>query len=829
MREEKTDIAQTALPASDAFRVDFSHPDSIRKVLMHTLITMVGRDPLYASPRDWYSALGFMLRGVLSQKLTSTGRRIHKEDRKRVYYLSLEYLPGTMLVKLLADLGVSGAVDAALQGLGTDLAEIANFDLEPALGNGGLGRLAACFLDAMATHGYPGFGYGIRYEFGLFSQTIEDGVQTEHPEPWLRLGDPWQFKRPSITYPVHFGGRLHVFKNPRGEEVTQWVDTEDVIALAYDLPVSGYHSEIALYLRLWAARSSRDFDLRYFNEGNYIEAVRDKTLSENLSKVLYPNDSNMMGQELRLRQEYFFASASLQDIIRRHMKSHSDLSDLADKISIQLNDTHPSLAIAEMMRLLVDVYNFPWEEAWRQTTAIFNYTCHTLLPEALETWPIAMLQATLPRHLDIIYRINAAHLAMVKRHFPGETAKLGALSLVDDAARRIRMAHLAIVGSHRVNGVSKLQTRLLREQVFADFAAMRPEKFVCVTNGVTPRRWLLTANPDLARLITAHIGEGWVTDLAQIARLAPLAGDPDLRGTFKKIREANKIRLAMLIEQTTGEVIDPASMFDVQVKRIHEYKRQLLNLLHVITRYNRIRDGQAAGPPRTVIIGGKAAPAYRMAKLIIRLINDVAEIINNDAAVRDRLRLVFLPDYRVSLAEVVIPGADLSQHISTVGTEASGTGNMKFALNGALIIGTRDGANIEIAEAVGEDNLFSFGLSAREAAALRAKGHNPWQYYEADAELKRAIDMIGGSFFCAEEPGRYSAVRDSLLSGGDHYLLLADYRAYLACQDKVDEAYADHEGWLDKAIRNIAGVGDFSADRAIADYARLIWNIAPMA
>ena len=812
----------------DRYAVNLHDRESIKHGLVHCLITVVGRDPAYATTQDWYAALVYLLRGALSQSMTGTGRRIHQTSAKRVYYLSLEYLPGRFLPKILFDLGVRDDVVAALGDFGIDLDDLRPHECDIALGNGGLGRLAACFLDAMATHGYPGYGYGIRYEFGLFSQTIEDGRQVEHPEPWLRYGDPWQFKRPGIICPVHFGGRLNRATDTLGRDVCQWVDTEDVIALAYDLPIPGYRSDMVVNLRLWAARSSRDFDLSYFNEGNYMEAVREKTHSESLSKVLYPHDATAMGQELRLKQEYFFVSASLQDILKRFLKSHDGFDTLADKIAIQLNDTHPSLAIPELMRLLVDHHGVAWADAWAMTSTIVNYTCHTLLPEALETWPIAMLERVLPRHLDIIYRINHEHLREVKHAFPGDSGKLGGLSLVDDQSRRIRMAHLAIVGSRRVNGVSELQSALLREAVFPDFARMWPDKFTCVTNGITPRRWLLIANPGLARLIDARIDADWPTRLELLEGLLPSAEDGEFRAAFRQVKQDNKGRLARLIGETTGLTVDPASMFDVQVKRIHEYKRQLLNLMHVITRYNRIKDGRADLPPRTVIIGGKAAPGYHMAKLIIRLIGDVADIVNNDPDVRDLLKLVFVPDYKVSTAEIVIPGADLSEQISTAGTEASGTGNMKFALNGALTIGTLDGANIEIHKAVNGDNMFIFGLTADQVTELRAQGYNPWDRYEGNDELKRVVDMIGDGFFCAEEPDRYAPVRDALLAGGDHYLVLADYADYVACQARVDDAFADADDWTRKAIVNVGHMGRFSSDRAIHQYARTVWDIAPL-
>lgn len=813
---------------TDGELLDFENQEQVVNELTHTLVTIVGRDPAYATSRDWYSAVSYLLRGVLAQRMTTAGKHVHQYGQRRIYYLSLEWLPGRCLRKTVSDLGIDQALRRALASMGVDFDEIAGFEPDPALGNGGLGRLAACFLDSMATHRYPGFGYGIRYEFGLFTQTIEQGMQVEHPEPWLRYGDPWQFKRPDIHCPIRFGGRMEKFTDHQGNEHQRWVEAETVWALAYDLPMSGYESDTVLYLRLWSARSSREFDLSYFNEGNYIDAVHDKTLSEVLSKVLYPNDSTTMGQILRLKQEYFFVSASLQDILRRHLKSNRSLENFSQTVAIQLNDTHPSLAIPELMRLLIDEHGFSWEKAWGVTSETFGYTCHTLLPEALETWPIHMLEQVLPRHLDIIYQINHAHLQKVKDFYPGEPGKLGTMSLVDDAWRRIRMAHLAVVGSRKVNGVSELHSHLLRDHLFPDFARMDSKKFIGITNGITQRRWLLMSNSGLADLISKHIGPDWIKDLSKISKLEALADDSSFQATFAAIKRENKDRLALFVEDETGVKIDPATLFDVQVKRIHEYKRQLLNVLHVVTRYNRIKAGRSNMPPRTVIIAGKAAPGYQMAKLIIHLINDIAAVIDKDPEVRDLLKLIFIPDYKITSAELIIPGADISQHISTAGTEASGTGNMKFALNGGIILGTRDGANIEIEQAVGQDNIFMFGLNADHVHELRSSGYSPTRYYNSDEELQQALDMIAHGYFNPEDQGRYQSIKDALLSGGDHYLLLADYQAYIKAQDRIDEAYHNPEAWIRKAILNTARMGNFSADRAIHDYAEKVWDLKPL-
>jgi len=824
-----TDLVEQVVTAPlGHFRVDLTDVPSVKQNLLHTLTTVVGRNPVFAESRDWYAALTYLLRGFLGQRLADVGAHLHDLRTKRVYYLSVEYLPGRLLLKTLVNLGARQIVDQALRELGQSLDEIFSFESDTALGNGGLGRLAACFLDSLATHNYPGFGYGIRYEYGMFTQTIENGQQVEHPEQWLRFGDPWQFKRPTINYVVRFNGYVQRTSTTDGDVISTWIDTNDVTAMAYDLPMSGYESSTVLYLRLWAARASSGFDLRYFNEGNYIAAVDDKTNSENLSKVLYPNDATSVGQELRLKQEYFFVSASVQDILRRHLKSNSNLRNLSALVAIQLNDTHPSLALPELMRILVDEYRFAWDDAWEQAVAIFGYTNHTLLPEALETWPIAMLERILPRHLEIIYRINENHLRTVKKSFPDEADRLSQLSLVDDWGRRIRMAHLAIVGSHRVNGVSELQTRLLKETVFPGFSRMAPEKFIPITNGVTPRQWLLIANPLLAALISERIGRAWPKRLEELHKLVPIAEDADFRDAFRKVKRANKERLANLIERMTGERIDPASMFDVQVKRIHEYKRQLLNLFHVITRYRQIKAGNRDGVPRTVIIGGKAAPGYEMAKRIIRLINDVAAVINRDPDADGLLKLVFVPNYGVSMAELIIPGADVAQHISTAGTEASGTSNMKFALNGALTLGTLDGANIELRQAVGTENMFLFGLTANEVTELRAVGYQPWKYYENDADLKACIDMIEDGTFSPNDRRRYSSIRDALLSGGDHYLLLADFRSYLIAHAQIEQDFRAHDDWTRRAVLNVANVGRFSSDRAVHEYAEKIWGIRPI-
>ncbi|MCW8836520.1 MAG: glycogen/starch/alpha-glucan phosphorylase [Rhodospirillales bacterium] len=805
-----------------------SNVESMKEALISMIAQSVGKDPAFATKQDWFYALGFMLRGLLSQLYIKNTRTQFIEDSRRVYYLSMEFLPGRSLIKTLLDLDLLDVTREALDALGQDLDELETIEHDPALGNGGLGRLAACFLDSMAAHGYPGFGYGIRYDFGLFSQSIENGQQVEHPDNWLRQGNPWEFRRPDTVYPVGFYGRLETVVDARGGETSKWVGAENVIAMAYDMPVSGYQNGNVTNLRLWTARATDDFDLRHFNQGDYIKSVEDKTSSETLSKILYPDDSTLTGQELRLKQEYFFVSASLQDIFARFLRRHDNLDQLPEKVVIQLNDTHPTLGIVEMMRLLVDEHGYDWATAWDMTRRTFAYTNHTLLPEALERWPASMIERLLPRHLQIIYRINAEFLKTVEKAFDGDADKIRNLSLVNDYDHSIRMAHLAIVGSYRVNGVAALHTELLRGRVFPDFDAMYPGKFVNITNGITPRRWLLQSNPALAGLITEKLGSGWPIELTQLSHLADCVEDADFRKRFSDIKKANKERLSKMIEACMGLRLDPTAMFDVQIKRIHEYKRQLLNVLHVVTCYNRIRDGEWDGVPRVVIFAGKAAPSYYMAKKVIHLINDLATVINNDPLVGDRLKVVFIPDYRVSLAQVIIPGSDLSEQISTAGMEASGTGNMKLALNGALTIGTLDGANIEIKDAVGEENIFIFGLLANEVQTLRNDGYYPFSYYNGNPELKRALDMIGEGHFSPGDRGRYSSIFDSLLHGGDHFMVLADYESYIAAQGRVDVAYKDQDSWTRMSIHNVASMGGFSADRSIHDYASKIWEVKPL-
>ncbi len=806
------------------------HRASLRRSLANRLVYSMGKDPITATTRDWFNTTAYAVRERLIERWMETMRSYYRSDAKRVYYLSMEFLTGRLLANSLLNLGILEECRQALADLGLDLEQVREIEQDPGLGNGGLGRLAACFLDSLATLSLPGYGYGIRYEYGMFTQRIERGRQVEHPEMWLRYGNPWEFPRPEALFPVKFGGRVVQFTDDKGHSQFHWVDTEDVMAMAFDTPVPGYGTSTVNNLRLWSARASRDFNLKYFNEGNYIKAVQQKNESETLSKVLYPVDTTQIGRELRLKQEYFFVCASLQDIVRRFRVSHTDLNELPDRVAVQLNDTHPAIAVPELMRVLLDVHRMDWDRAWDITRRTFSYTNHTLMPEALETWPVDLFGQVLPRHLQIVYEINARFLEEVRHRNPGDVNQLRRMSIVDeDHGRRLRMSHLAVIGSHRVNGVSRVHTELMKRTMFADFDRFFPDAFVNITNGVTPRRWLHAANPELSALITAEIGPGWLRDLFELRRLAPLADDTAFRARFRAVKRHNKERLAQLIAERLHITVDPASLFDVHVKRFHEYKRQLLNLLHVVTRYNRIREGAAPGAvARTVIFSGKAAPGYAVAKQIIALIHAVADVVNNDPAMDGRLKVAFIPDYNVSSAEQIVPACDLSEQISLAGTEASGTGNMKLALNGAVTIGTLDGANVEIREEVGDDQIFIFGLTAERVVELRTAGYSPTRYVEADPELRRALEMIGSGYFPGGDADGFRPIVDALTGYGDQYMLLADYRPYVDCQDRVDALYGDAEAWTRCAILNVAGMGRFSSDRAIQEYAETVWHTRPI-
>ena len=798
--------------------------EALRRSISNRLVYSVGKDLRSATQRDWLFAVFHAVRDRIMDPWRESLAQAEAQDVKRVYYLSMEFLTGRALTNAMMAADIYEPIKQACALLGADFEALIDLEPDAGLGNGGLGRLAACFLDSMATLSLPGMGYGIRYEYGMFAQRIENGQQVEEPDYWLVNGYPWEFMRPEFSYTIRFGGHL-VPQNGH----TLWCDTQDVIATAYDSGVPGYEMSSVVTMRLWSARASGGVNLDAFNRGDYIQAVEAKNQSENVSRVLYPDDRTEHGHELRLRQEYFFVSASLQDILRRHLKTHSGFEQLADKIAIHLNDTHPALAVPELMRLLLDEYKVNWETAWSLCTRIFSYTNHTLMEEALETWQVELLSRVLPRHMGLIYDINARFLAEIHARFPNDHALLRRISLIEErGARRVRMAHLSALASHKVNGVSALHSQLMVDTIFSDFAQIYPERFCNKTNGITPRRWLSQANRPLSVLIDSRIGPDWRRDLDKLARLRELAEEPEFQNAFRLAKQQNKRRLTDLIAHCPGVKVDPQSLFDVQVKRMHEYKRQLLNVLHVITRYHRIlAQPQANWVPRTVIFAGKAASAYYMAKLIIRLINDVAQVVNNDPRIGTLLRVVFIPNYRVSLAEIIIPGANLSEQISTAGTEASGTGNMKFALNGALTIGTWDGANIEIAENVGLDNIFIFGNLTEQVAELRGNGYLPRGYYENNIDLKCAIDRLAQGAFSPGETGRYRDVVNALL-GSDHYQLLADYAAFVACQDKVDELYRQPAAWTRSAILNVAGMGAFSSDRTIREYASEIWGVQPL-
>jgi len=793
--------------------------------LDHQLLTSVGVAPDEATPSDLMLAVAQAPRQQLARRWVETQAAERAAKARRVYYLSMEFLIGRSLGNALDALALRGHAASAAAAHARRLEEIEEQEADAALGNGGLGRLAACFLDSMATLGLPSFGYGIRYEYGMFAQDIVQGRQVEHPDPWLADGTPWEFPRAGISVPVHFGGWVE-----SDGATPVWRPAAEVVAKAYDMVIPGHATSKVSTLRLWKASAPAHIDLHAFNSGDYARAAEVKNEFENISWVLYPNDSTPAGRELRLRQEYFFVAASVADILARHLAEHGSFATLADQVAIHLNDTHPAIAVAELMRVLTDVHGMAWAEAWSQAKKVFSYTNHTLMPEALETWPVGLMQHVLPRHLQIILHINAEFLAEAALHRPGDDAFLRRLSLIDESGeRRVRMAHLSIVGSHKINGVSALHSQLLVKTIFADFASLWPDRFTNVTNGVTPRRWLAHANPGLAALLDDTLGSAWRLDLDRLRELKARADDPAFRQAFMAVKRANKERLAAYVKRELGIALAPAGLFDVQVKRIHEYKRQLLNLLQVIARYQAmLADPGADWVPRSVIFAGKAASSYHMAKQIIRLIHDVGAVINADERLRGRLQLVFVPNYGVSVAELIMPGADLSEQISTAGTEASGTGNMKLALNGALTIGTEDGANIEIRDHVGAESIFIFGHKTHEIAALDQGGYQPLRIYEGNPKLAAVLDAIAAGRFSPGEPDRYRDLVDALLWRGDHYKLLADYDAYVAAQARVDALYRDPAQWARHAIANVAGMGAFSSDRAIREYAAQIWRVKPL-
>ncbi len=811
----------------DPARPGSPDPDALGRELVDTLLSLLGKLPPDATRNDWYLTLACAVRTRLLQRYVRTRQRIRQEGTRVVGYLSAEYLPGPQLGYNLVVMGMQEEARAAVSALGQDLEFLLEREAEPGLGNGGLGRLAACFLDSLATLDLPAIGYGIRYEFGIFSQQIVDGWQVETPDNWLRAGNPWEIPRPEITYSIGLGGHTEPTADERGGFRVRWVPGRVVVGVAHDTPVAGLRDGAANLMRLWKAEASESFDFRAFNLGDYVGAVHSKVLSENITKVLYPNDASLPGKQLRLEQQYFFVACSLRDMLRIHLGSGRDAASFPQKFAVQLNDTHPAIAIAELMRLLVDEHALEWRRAWEITRQTFSYTNHTLLPEALEKWPVSLLSRMLPRHLEIILEINHRFLHDVRRAFPGDEERTSRLSLVeDDGERRIRMAHLAAAGSHSINGVAPMHTGLLQGEVLKDFFDLAPERFHNVTNGVSPRRFMLVSNPLLAALLDRHLEPGWPVLLEEeLPRLERLADDAGFREEWRDIKLRNKRRLATYLKERTGVRIDPEALLDVQVKRIHEYKRQHLNLLHVISLYLLLkRDPGAAGTPRTFLFGGKAAPGYFMAKLILRLIHGVAETVNADKAVAGRLKVVFVPDFNVKTGQRIYPAADVSEQISTAGTEASGTGNMKFALNGALTLGTLDGANVEIRSAVGEENFFSFGLTVGEAAALRRGGYSPGQYLESDPQLREAVESLTSGIFSRGDRDLYRPLVESLL-GRDEFLLLADYRSYLEVQKEAGAAFLDTEAWTRRSILNVARCGYFSSDRAVRQYCERIWGV----
>jgi starch phosphorylase len=801
----------------------------LRQSLLDNLTYGLAKDMYSATSRDKFNSLVLSVRDLSVERWIKTQQRYYDVDAKRVYYLSLEFLLGRLLRNYILNLGLSDEYSKAVDALGIVYEDALEHEWDAGLGNGGLGRLAACFLDSLATLQYPAYGYGIRYEYGIFFQRIKDGFQVEAPDNWLRYGNPWELPRPEILYPVHFYGEVETVTSPNGKFRMKWVGGDEVMAMAYDYPVPGFRNETVNTLRLWSAKSSRDFNLEYFNSGDYIGAVEDKSHSESISKVLYPSDQYEAGKELRLKQQYFFVSATLKDIIRRYRKYHQDYKEFPDKVAIQLNDTHPSIAIAELMRTLIDEDRLIWEDAWAITKNTFGYTNHTVLPEALETWSEGLFSNLLPRHYQIIEEINRRFLIQVSEQFPDEPERKDRTTIITGIGEKtINMARLAIVGSHAVNGVSALHSDILKHDLLKDFFEMMPEKFRNVTNGITQRRWLLESNPLLSDLITEAIGEGWLKNLEELKKLEPFIDDKAFCTQFRRIKELNKEAFSDYLYKAFWLSLPSDYLLDCQVKRFHEYKRQLLNILHVITLFNRIREGKIDDtfPSRTVLFAGKAAPGYFICKLIIKLIHNISAACEADPAVSKKLRVIFVPNYDVSLAQRIMPASELSEQISTAGYEASGTGNMKFTLNGALTIGTLDGANVEIREEVGEDNFFLFGHNTEELVAMRPT-YNPRQYYEENKELKQAVNQIQGGYFSPGMPQLFHPVINPLLEH-DTYFVLADYASYVQCQEEVNIAYRDEEGWTKMAVLNVARSGKFSSDRAIREYAEHIWHILPV-
>jgi starch phosphorylase len=817
------------------FFTDAHDPESysLQNQFAENMEFRLAKDKTNYTLRDAYTALALSVRDRMMRKWLRTQQQYAEKDVKKVYYLSLEFLMGRLLSNTLINLKYEKEFAELAQEIGFTQEQLRDSEKDMGLGNGGLGRLAACFLDSMATLSLPAFGYGIRYEYGIFDQDIERGYQIEHPDNWLIYGCPWEIMRPDLTYRIKFGGTVMTDIDESGHLRFSWMDTDDVLAVAYDIPIPGYGNNTVNNLRLWQAKSTEDFNFEYFNKGDYAAAVADKTESETISKVLYPNDNIDPGKVLRLKQQYFFVSATLQDIIRAYKVKHSTFKKFPDKVAIQLNDTHPSIAIPELMRILIDEEGLEWDAAWDVTTKTFAYTNHTVMAEALEKWDVALFETLLPRHLNIIYEINHRYLERARQFYPNpeDAKKIAGMSIIEEGVtKRVRMANLAIVGSHSVNGVAALHTHIIKTDIFADFYRFEPDKFNNKTNGITQRRWLKEANPYLSDLVSKKIGEDWITDLYKLKGIEKFKSDTKFQTEWNNAKRQCKNNLIQYIESRYSVKINPDSIFDSQVKRIHEYKRQLLNVLHVITLYNRIKDNPTSVDfvPRTVIFAGKAAPGYHFAKLVIKLVNSVADVVNNDPSVGDKLKVLFLKNYSVSLAEKIIPASDLSEQISTAGFEASGTGNMKFQLNGALTIGTMDGANVEIREEVGDENIYIFGLEADEVVDLKKNGYDPFMFYQSNQDLKRVLDMIQYNFFNRSEPGIFKPIFDALVHNGDKYCLLADYASYVQAQERVAAEFLDRKLWTEKSIVNVARAGKFSSDRTISEYANDIWNVKPV-
>jgi starch phosphorylase len=804
--------------------------ENLKRALADNLFYAQGKFPAIATKNDFYMALAYTVRDrQLHRWINTIETYLNQKEPKVVCYLSAEFLLGPRLENGLVNLGIYNEVRQAVEELGLDLSELLEQEAEPGLGNGGLGRLAACYMDSLSSLEIPAIGYGIRYEFGIFTQEIRDGWQIEVADKWLRLGDPWELPRPESSVNVNFGGHTEIHTDSQGRYRVRWIPAQVVKGVPHDMAILGYKVNTANTLRLWKAEARESFDFQEFNVGDYYGAVHDKVVTENITKVLYPNDEPAQGKQLRLEQQYFFVSCSLQDMIRMHLRTGGTLNSFHEAFAVQLNDTHPSIGVAELMRLLVDRHQMEWEVAWDITRKTFAYTNHTLLPEALEKWPINLFGSLLPRHLEIIYEINRRFLDEIRLKYPYDASRIARMSLIDETGERyVRMAHLATVGSHKVNGVAELHSRLLKETTLHDFYELWPEKFLNITNGVAPRRFVVASNPRFSSLATQKIGDNWIKQLDDLRKLEAFVEDTGFRSECQKIKLANKQDLAGYIQRQTGVTVNPATIFDVQVKRLHEYKRQHLNVLHIITLYNRIKhDRDIEIVPRTFIFGGKAAPGYFMAKLIIKLINSVGEVLNKDPDVRDHLKIVFLPNYNVKQARWIYPAADLSEQISTAGYEASGTSNMKFAMNGALTIGTLDGANIEIRHEVGQDNFFLFGLTAEEVREKRAAGYHPGDYYHADPHLREAVNLINSGHFSHGDTNLFKPLVDSLLKY-DPYMLFADYQSYVNCQELVSQAYKDRDNWTRRSILNMARMGKFSSDRAIQEYCGEIWSAKPV-